>query len=305
MNILIIGGSGYCGSYLARHLRATDHTILTLDLKPSNVLGDPMIHHMRQDYADLRASENALFNADVVLWFAGKSSVAQAEADPLKALDDNCLNLVALRRRMRPHAYLLYASSASVYSRPRTHLGFDPPPFSREEDALASPTNAYDRSKSAADQLLAWYPHTLGLRMGTVCGWSQPLRAETVFNAMNLSAIRDGIVTVGDRQARRSILFLDDLATLVDACLAQRPTGILNALSTNLSIGWLAEEIAQYYGAELKERDQAPGYSFSMSMTRMLNALDYLPRQDASIATRCAEFRQAKLKDDAACPPAT
>ncbi len=197
---------------------------------------------------------------------------------------------------MRPDAYLLYASSASVYSRPRT---FDPPPFSREEDTLSSPTNAYDRSKSAADQLLGWYPNTLGLRMGTVCGWStSSMRTETVFNAMNLSAICDSVVHVGDPQARRSILFLDDLAALVDACLDKRPTGVLNALSANLSIGFLAQDVAaEYHGANLKEREQAPGYSFTMSAKRMRAVCADLPTDSASIiAARCAEFKRAFLE---------
>lgn len=286
MNILIVGGSGYCGSFLARRLRDAGRRVTRLDKAPGSDF------HM--DYAAFGLYPISLFEADVVLWFAGKSSVAQAEAVPIAALADNCLNLVALRRTMRPDAYLLYASSASVYSTPRTPWKEEgKPPMSREDAIVAPSLNAYDRSKFAADYLLAQFPSTLGLRMGTVCGWSPTaMRTDTVFNAMNLSAVRDGIVAVGDPTAWRSVLFLDDLAAVVEACLHDRPTGILNAATENITIGSLAADVAEVHDAKLAMREQPPSpYSFRMDMTRMHKIVGTRRRVD--FHAECMKFKEA------------
>lgn len=252
--ILIIGGLGYCGSYLGDGLRADGHEIHVTDL------AEPC----GQDYRALLPKD--LISYDSVLWFAGASSVAMALANPEEALDQNFLGLLRLRRSLPPSTYLIYASSASVYST------IDPAPTPAGEYAPIHPgENVYDRSKFLVDYTNqgGWLPNSLGLRMGTVCGWNNPLRVDTIFNKMSLDALECGEISVSGRETWRAILFLEDLLTLVRGCLTSRPTGVLNAFSYNLTIGNIAEILGFGYGVPVVGREGWSTYNFRLDSTEM------------------------------------
>ncbi len=251
MRILLVGALGYCGRFLASRL-ASAHEIVGLDRRPGAAL--------QGDYRDMTPGDLADF--DAVLFFAGASSAQEAARDPWEALDNNCLGLVNLRRRMRPDGYLVWASSASIYSTASRDL----PPHGYEDSLLSPLGGPYDQSKYAADYLLGRFsPNSLALRLGTVCGWGEALRQDTLFNRMNLDALEEGRVRVANRSIWRSILFLEDLAGIVESALSQRPGGPLNAFSMNTPIGALADAIAGFHGARVEALPDSLTYNFRMA----------------------------------------
>lgn len=286
---LLTVGYGYVGSYLVDRFLREGHELSVCDPKAVDVPEKVRLLPCR--YQELPDAE--LAQADCILWFAGHSSVAIAVSDPDGALANNCLDLLTLARRKKPTTRLIYASTASLYSVAQ-QPGDRPPAYVQEERTLLNPINPYDCSKVAFDTLASCFTENLtGLRMGTVSGWSPHLRRELVFNAMNISALETGRVTVSNAHASRSILFLDDLASLISALLNADQTlpPIINAASTSLAIGDLGRAIASHYGAEIVVGPSSPTYSFRVDTTLAESLAGDVRR--LSLAERCVEFAEA------------
>jgi nucleoside-diphosphate-sugar epimerase len=212
--------------------------------------------------------------------------------DPDGALANNCLDLLHFARRKPLNARMIYASTASVYSVMVPEHGEPPPPLDESETRL-DPVNPYDCSKISMDALARCFANAVtGLRLGTVCGTSPFLRAELIFNAMNIAAMRDGFVQVRNRNSYRNVLFLEDLGhyllRLIDRSEDLPP--ILNTGSLNTGIGDLADAIAAFHRVPVVDRGSTPTYSFQMNCARIQSLCEAPPAM--TIAERCARFRE-------------
>ena len=290
MKILIVG-QGYIGSYLTEKLAAEGHDLPVCSTSFGLPDTDGFVR-LKKRYQDLQSEVLASF--DRILWFAGHSSVGQSVRDPSGAVRNNCFDLLEFARRRPSHVPLIYASTASLYSVSHdSHSNVAPKPAS-EGEALISSFNAYDSSKAAFDALVGpLAENTCGLRLGTVCGFSPMLRPELVFNAMNLSALRDGKVKVANAGVWRSLLFLEDLhgviATLIRS--GEVPARFMNVASVETQIGTLAEEIAGFHHAKVEVLPDSPTYSFRMSTDLMEQSYGRLPEK--TMEQRCREFSLA------------
>lgn len=286
MNVLLIG-FGYIGSYLYPRLTAAGHDVVVCDRRLEGLAGVDAA--LPCAYQELTVKDFREF--DVILWFAGHSSVPMSIKDPDGAVANNCLDLLSLARRKLPQTRLIYASTGSVYSTELSDALSVPPPELAENETKLSPVNPYDCSKISFDALARCFAsNVVGLRLGTVCGHAPKLRAELIFNAMNRSAIERRFVPVANVHAWRSILFLDDLAHYVLALMEVRDElpQIINAGTQNVTIGELALAIADFHGVPTVRQPDAKTYSFRMNCDRM-RALCGPPRS-VSIAQRCKEF---------------
>jgi nucleoside-diphosphate-sugar epimerase len=294
MQVLLIG-HGYVGAYLRACLEAAGVRVTVCDQVRTRLAGVTRAVHCR--YQDLGINDLAGF--DVILWFAGHSSVPMALKDPDGAIANNCLDLLQLAKRKPLDTRLIYASTGSVYSVEADGAGA-PPPVMDETQTLLNPVNAYDCSKISFDALARCFAHGVtGLRLGTVCGFSPQLRAELIFNAMNCAAMREGRVRVANRHSHRSILFLDDLAHYVLGLLniAEPLPPILNAASCHLRIGDLADAIAAFHSVPVETMPDTRTYSFRMHCGRIEALCGSPPR--ATLEQHCAAFRDALLAADA------
>lgn len=289
MKVLLIG-HGYVGSFLRPVVEAAGHDVVVCDQNLQRITGVPFA--LRCRYQELSFGDFRDF--DVILWFAGHSSVPMSLADPDGAVANNCLDLLQLARRKPSRTRLIYASTASVYSA-EVEAGVDaPPPELSEAETKLSPVNPYDCSKISFDALARCFAeNVVGLRLGTVCGYSPQLRGELVFNAMNRAAINERAVSVANPKSWRNILFLDDLAHYVTALMnaeGELPP-ILNAGSYNLTIGELAATVAQYHGVPIIRRADTKTYSFRMNCGLIKSICGAPPR--VSLADRCRDFTDA------------
>lgn len=289
MKVLLIG-HGYVGSYLRPIVEAAGHDVVICDQNLQRITGVPFA--MRCRYQELSFGDFRDF--DVILWFAGHSSVPMSLSDPDGAVANNCLDLLQLARRKPSRTRLIYASTASVYSA-EIEAGADaPPPELSEAETKLSPVNPYDCSKISFDALARCFAeNVVGLRLGTVCGYSPQLRGELVFNAMNRAAITERAVSVANPKSWRNILFLDDLAHYVTALIEADGAlpAILNAGSYNLTIGELAATIAQYHDVPIIRRADTKTYSFRMNCALIKSICGAPPR--TTLTDRCRDFTAA------------
>jgi UDP-glucose 4-epimerase len=263
--LLLIGANGYVGSYLQEHLRRSfKYSITTCDIQMLSGLRPDFLC----DYEDLPG--HVTETSDAVLFFAGCSSVKDALVNPIRAIEENVFKLGRFAQRLRAGQRLIYASSGSVYSVPSATKSTVA--LSSETSANANPTNAYDAGKLAFDVLAGYLPpETVGLRMGTVSGYSPNLRNELVFNAMVESAIRYGRISLSNPTASRSILFLEHLSRVVEGIVDMRstPPPILNVASLSTTFAKLAESISTVLGARIVLGPSSDTYNFELDISLM------------------------------------
>lgn len=273
-NILLVGGCGYIGTFLYSRLKEAGCSVVVCDtLKRGNPLRLDLID---KDYSELDDIE--LKNYDAVLWFAGHSSVGLSVNDPEGALKNNCLNLYSFAKRLPATTKFIYASSASLYSRKDSDIT-----ASSEESLVTIPAqNPYDISKFAFDYIAQGFlKNFYGLRMGTLSGYSPNLRPELVFNAMNISASKGGIVLLKNANSNRTILFLDDLWILIRQLIfCDHPSGFINVGSVSNNLDWLAHKIAEVWGAKVIDEGNSESYSFLLdtSLMKRICGKDLKPR---------------------------
>lgn len=290
-NILLVGGCGYIGSYLYQRLARDGFTVTVVDqLKRGNPLGVGVVE---DDYA--RMPDDFLAQFDVVLWFAGHSNVKDSTDDPDGAVLNNCLNLFAFAKRLPSRTKLIYASTGVIYSTKGTAVS----PASEGSLARIPSLNAYDMSKFAFDYLAtAFLKNSYGLRLGTLCGYSPNLRAELVFNGMNIDAVSRGCVHLKNINSSRTFLFLSDLWVFVRKLITtpQHP-GIYNVGSVSLTIGQLARVVGDTWNAQVIYEGGTDPYSYVLDTTRMqaicgneLEAVD-LPQRCRQFIEMCGQAR--------------
>lgn len=272
------------GSYLCSQLSERGYEVIICDYLSR---GNPNATAVLQiPYQSL--DKEFLSQFDTVLWFAGHSSVQQSISEPIKALENNCLDLFALAKKLKVSTKFIYASSASLYSSEE----IDPALPSDEKSLLNIPNqNAYDMSKFAFDYLSQnFLSNSYAIRMGTVSGFSPNIRTDLIFNAMSLSAALSGRVQLSNATSFRTILFLDDLWLLIDRLLtAQVNPGIINAGSYSSSIGELASKIAECWKADIIDQGIKTTYSFVLDTSLMRNIVGE-KAPEKSIAQRSQDF---------------
>ena len=245
---LITGGAGFIGTNLADRLASTGTPVTVLDslaragveenvrwLKEKH--GD-LVRVEVGDVRDVFAVRRSLANVDRVFHLAAQVAVTTSLDDPRTDLDVNVqgtINVLEEARRMADRPAVVFTSTNKVYGT----LGeialrqfgerYEPEDAAlrrhgiseRQPLAFSSP---YGCSKGAADQYVADYAHSYGLRtcvfrMSCIYGPHQRGTEDQGWVAhFVLRALRGEPITVyGDGRQVRDLLYVDDL---VDALVA-------------------------------------------------------------------------------------
>ena len=230
--ILLTGGAGFVGSYLAPLLAAdyprARRALLTLSDSPATV--DSAWTPVVGDLLDASAINEivASLRPDLVVHLAGQASIGRAldaAEQTWRANFIGAFNLASALARHAPETLALFASSVSVY-------GASLNDGLAAEDAPTRPLDAYGRSKIAAEGALA---DVLGPRSRLVIArpvnHSGPRQSEKSFVlssfAAQIAAIEAGRkepkLRVGDLSKARDFLDVRDVVAAYRALIAKAP----------------------------------------------------------------------------------
>jgi UDP-glucose 4-epimerase len=161
LRVLVVGGAGYIGSHMVKHLLRRGCDVVTFDNLSTGyrdaVLGGEF---MLGDLADKAALET-LFSShrfDAVLHFASYIQVGESVIQPGKYYENNVTNTLNLLNAMVKHdvKHFIFSSTAAVYGEP-LHVPID-------EAHPKAPINPYGRSKWMVEQILGDYDRAYGLK---------------------------------------------------------------------------------------------------------------------------------------------
>ncbi|MDM7323238.1 MAG: UDP-glucose 4-epimerase GalE [Gammaproteobacteria bacterium] len=165
MKALVVGGAGYIGSHMVKHLCRSGVQVTVLDNLSSGyreavVASAELVVGSAAD-ANLLASLFARHRFDAVLHFASFIQVGESVADPAKYYANNVATTLTLLDAMRQAdvRHFIFSSTAAVYGEP-SYVPID-------ETHSKNPISPYGRSKWIVEQVLEDYDRAYGLK--SVC----------------------------------------------------------------------------------------------------------------------------------------
>lgn len=172
MRILVVGGAGYIGSHMVKHLGDAGHNVFVFD-NLSSGFPDAVVRGtlIEGDLADRAAIESVLRGQDIeaVFHFASSIQVGESTVDPAKYYRNNVVNTLNLLEAMRQAKVgrIVFSSTAAVYGEPERV----PIP----ETHPRHPINPYGRTKSMVEDILqdfhaAYGLHSFALRYFNAAG---------------------------------------------------------------------------------------------------------------------------------------
>jgi len=255
-NVLVIGGAGYIGSRLRLEL-AKSYIVDSVDCCWYNC--DETSRKI--DYAKLTTSDIEKYDAVVLL--AGHSSVASCVGPIMDPWLNNVTNFTELLKKLTGQT-LIYASSASVY-------GNSTPGELHKESSRKPfiPVNNYDITKYALDleavKAIDNGMDVVGLRFGTVNGWSPYIRTDVMINAMYDTATHYNEIKVTNKHINRALLGIGDLCCAVETAIKTPKPGIYNLASFNTTVEQIATTVADKLSVKLTDRgNTANAYDFGL-----------------------------------------
>lgn len=266
MTNLIIGGNGYIGSALYQKIDAdsVDLCLFGKDLGYSK-----KINFNSVDISDYKN----------IILLAGHSSVQMCEYNKENAWKNNVDYFYSLCEKLRPDQLLIYASSASVYGRKID--------ICEEHDINLNPINHYDLTKVTIDIIANKFilegKNIIGLRFGTVNGYSANIRSDLMINSMVYSYMTKGFIQVSNDWIKRPILGIDDLVSSIVRILEYDKvfSGQYNLCSFNSTVADISETVAKTLGCEIiKTPNSTKVYDFEISSLKFQNIYNFQFKQN-------------------------
>lgn len=255
--ILLIGGNGYIGSNLYEHLISKGYSVDNIDLCWFGKIYEETII---DDYKNL--SKDKINSYTHIILLAGHSSVSMALNNNFSCISNNVLNFVDLLEKLNDNQILLYASTCAVY-------GANPKLVS-EIDDIQHAKNIYDYSFICREEIAKLYPNKkiVGLRFGSVNGFSKNIRNENLINSLTLTALNKKPIVVSNGEAMRSVLGINDLCRVIETIISENEikNKLYNITSLNDKIINFAKKIQKYTNSEMIVNDSfKTDYSFNCS----------------------------------------
>jgi len=264
--VLILGGAGYIGSRLRQVLRE-HHFVKSNDICwfAYDEISD------RRDYHKLTREELAEFEVIIVL--AGHPSVPSCLGELSSPWLNNVTNFTDLLDKT-DNQLIIYASSASVYGNSK------PGEKHSETNMHFTPVNNYDVTKYALDQQATIANlkgrKVIGLRFGTVNGYSPNLRVDVMINSMYHSVQSGAGIQVMNKQISRAMLGIEDLCRAVLRCIERPVAGIYNLASFNSTVGEIAQAVSDKLRVAIVDKGITPNaYDFALDTTLFEQTFDF------------------------------
>jgi len=253
--ILITGGAGFIGRWVAKNLLNKGHKVWILDNlsngfesnieKFKNQLEDFIIGDIKDKELISKLFEN---NFDICIHFAAAINVQESIDNPEKSFNDNCLGTFNILEQCRKHnTKMVFASSALVYKTAGAGQKI-------AEQHLLNASSPYTASKISGENLVISYFKTYNLpivilRPFSIYGPYQRKDSEggvmSIF--INNKLKGEPLEVFGDGRQGRDFFYIEDCAEFVArVCFSDKANGqIFNAGSgIEIKIKDLAKKIA-------------------------------------------------------------
>ncbi|OGH06533.1 MAG: UDP-glucose 4-epimerase GalE [Candidatus Levybacteria bacterium RBG_16_35_11] len=161
MNILVTGGAGYIGSFMAKRLLEKGDMVTVLDSleRGHKEAIDSKANFVQGNVLDTNFLDGVFSNNkfDAIIHFAGYISMGESMENPYLYFQNNTygsLNLIekAMDKGVKN---IVFSSTAGVYGNP-VKIPID-------EDHQKVPENPYGESKLMVEKILSWFAKTKGL----------------------------------------------------------------------------------------------------------------------------------------------
>ena len=224
-NILVVGGAGYVGSVLVRHLLTSGCHVTVLDkllygdASLRDLAGHPQFEFVPGDTRHIDDLVPALRKANAVV------HLAELVGDPLCGRDPQTtfeINYLATSSIARICSYLqinrfVYLSSCSVYG------ASENPDTILDEHSYLAPVSLYARMKINSERVILSSANgnfsPCILRLGTVFGLSHRPRFDLVVNTLTARAVQDGEIEIFGGDQWRPHVHVADVARAIQLAL--------------------------------------------------------------------------------------
>ena len=264
MKVLVTGIEGFVGRHLATILRDRDHKVCGTvwrheDLELTSIeLSDVPLEQIDLRYGTSFRRVLSEWDPDCIVHLAAQSSGSLAFREPVTTYRVNVLgtlNLLEAVRKANWGGRLLFVSSGEVYG------NVNPPRLLLEDDPVA-PVNHYATSKAMAEMTAEEYGRTYGVRVirtrafpHTGPGQSERFALSSFAKQIVTAEARgDGVLKVGNLDARRDYLDVRDVASAYTALLENGRDGEVYNVSRgeNYRIGDLLDRLVEMSTGEIR-----------------------------------------------------
>ena len=245
MRIIITGGSGFIGSYLAMQLKQ-EHDVTIFDVKKN--VSD--INFIEGDVTNLENVKNSIVNCDLVIHLAAALGVVNVEKDPIQTLDINLggTKNVLEACRINNIKKIIFSSSSEIYG--------EPVKIPIKENDPITPITTYGISKLASEEYIKSYSRSYGIqytifRLFNVYGAMQD--TQWVLPAFVDKAISNKLISIhSDGSQVRAFCYVSDIVDAFQSVLQTANGEIINVGndSNPISIKELAEKIISLTNSE-------------------------------------------------------
>lgn len=270
--ILLLGGSGYIGSKFYS-LFSDRYHIRSIDLHLFNK--DKYSEHINYNLIDIESF-------DIILCFAGHSSVQMCEYSPGRSWINNVDYFHNLCKKLKNNQKLIYMSSASVYGNSNVVCN-------ENLHMSIKPIQNYDLQKIIIDIIANKYINNgkkiIGLRLGTVNGSSLNTRKDLMLNSMIKNALDNNFIYIKNLEMRRSILGINDLMRALECFIKHNcESGQYNLASFSMSVKQLAECVYKNIKCNIIENESDKiTYSFEIETSKFERTMNFTFKDDPDI----------------------
>ena len=257
--ILLIGGNGYMGSRIYEYLLSEGYIIDNVDLCWFGKVFDETIV---EDYRNL--TKEIIQKYTHIILLAGHSSVSMCSDNFLSAFKNNVSNFIDIIEKITDEQTLIYSTTCAVYGNTSELMD--------ETEQIKDSANYYDFTKVARENIAKLYPNKklIGLRFGTVGGFSKNYRIENLMNALTLSSLNKSL-TISNGESMRSVLGITDFCLVMQKLLEAKTINhrIYNITSFNDKIINIGNAIKDLTDSNILVNESLKtDYSFNCSNNR-------------------------------------
>lgn len=243
MRILVVGGSGFIGRYLARHLASTlgEEVFCTFHSRPP---GDDVNHWYQVELTDSVALERlfGIIQPEVVVHLAALADVGTAEREPERATAINVAATANIADLCRAHgSRMVFISTEYVFDGRQGFYG--------EADA-PNPATHYGRTKLEGELATARLASDWSVaRTSIVYGWPAPGRRNYVTSLVE--SLRRGETRAGSTHVMRSPVYVEHLVEGITRLALDQHPGIHHIAGRDwVSMYDFAARVAQGFGLD-------------------------------------------------------